>query len=578
MTNLLKKALLLAGIVYAQMAAAQTRADGMAAMQLEEWDNAIKIYTALVQATPGDQDAMLTLGNAYLAKGDNGKAAETFKAAYDAKPEGALAFVALGRSALLQNNISEADNQLKKATKNAKKDMVALRQIGESYLFYMSPGSKKPNFTRAEELLKAAVDVNGKDFATLMSLAYCYKEMPNGGLAAQNYEYAEAQEPKNPLPKLMLAKVYKAAKVADKPLQYFDKAIAVQPNYTPALRAKAEYLYFARKWEDATQAYKDLVNNGTAVKIEDEMQLANCLFISKDCKGCSELVEKILAKDGSKNYLRRLQAYCDYENGDYARGLKILDDYFKIVTPEKVLPSDYEYHGNLLIKTKGDTLKAISDYRKTIEMDTTHSRWPLYKDIAELQYTRKDQCGSAESWKLFLDSLPATDANYATYLYKMGLSQYFCKSDSLRFVHAAKSFNQITVLRPTALIGWFWSAKCAETFDPSPEAITADPSLANEYGKARGYYEKYVELARPDKVKNKENLLKASQYLAYCYFVKKEETPFNDITNLRLELETDPEKIKTINEMKDAFGKEEAPATPGTPTPPPTPNNGGGRH
>lgn len=577
MTNLLKKAFLLAGIVYAQMAAAQTRADGMTAMQLEEWDNAISIYSTLVKASPADQDAMLTLGNAYLAKGDNAKANETFKAAYDAKPDGALAYVALARMALLSNNIAETDAQLKKASKNAKKDMVALRQIGETYLFYVSPGSKKPNFTRTEELLKAAVDVNGKDFSTLMSLAYCYKEIPNGGLAAQFYAYAEDVEPKNPLPKLMIAKVYKSAKVPDKPVIYFDKAIAVQQNYTPALRGKAEYLYFARKWEDATQAYKDLVAKGADVKIEDEMQLANCLYITKDCKGCSELVEKILAKDGTKNYLRRLQAYCDYENGDYARGLKILDDYFKIVTPEKVLPSDYEYHGNLLLKTKGDTAVAITNFLKAIQMDTTGGRWPLHKEIADLQYTRKDQCGAAQSYKTYLDSLPPTDANYATYLYKMGLSQYYCKTDSLRYVNAEKTFNKITVARPTALIGWFWSARAAEMQDPSPDAITANPELANQYGRARTYYEKYVELAT-DKEKNKKDLLRAYQYLAYCYFVKKEEAGFNNITTKWLELEADPEKIKTINEMKEAFGKDEPAATPATPNTPTPPTGGGGKN
>lgn len=579
MTNLLKKILFLAGIVYAQMAAAQTRADGMTAMQLEEWDKAINIYSALSKATPGDQDILLTLGNAYLAKGDNAKAAETFKAAYDAKPEGPLAYVALARTALLQNNSAETDNQLKKASKNARKDMVALRQIGETYLFYVSPGSKKPNFTRAEELLKAAVDVNGKDFATLMSLAYTYKEIPNGGLAAQYYEYAEAIEPKNPLPKLMIAKVYKAAKVPDKPVIYFDKAIAVQPNYTPALRGKAEHLYFARKWEDAAKAYKELVGKGAEVTIEDEMQLANTLYITHDCKGTSELVEKILAKDGSKNYLRRLQAYCDYENGDYVRGLQILNDYFKIVTPEKMLPSDFEYHANLLLKTKGDTSMAMVDYQKAIDMDSSGGRWHLYRDIADLQYARKDQCGAAISYKIYLDSLPATDANYASYLYKLGLSQYYCKTDSLRYVNAEQTFVKITVARPTALIGWFWSARSAEMQDPTQEEITADPTLATKYGKARTYYEKYIELAGVDKEKNKKDLLRAYQYLAYTYFVAKEETLFRAIIPKWLELETDPDKIKFINEMNDAFGKEEPP-TPGsgTPTPPPTPNSGGGRH
>ena len=72
------------------------------------------------------------------------------------------------------------------------------------------------------------------------------------------------------------------------------------------------------------------------------MQLANCYYLTKDCVNCSELVEKILKKDPTKNYLRRLQDYCDFENGQYIRGLKTLDDYFKIVPADKILPSDYE--------------------------------------------------------------------------------------------------------------------------------------------------------------------------------------------------------------------------------------------
>ena len=117
MTNLLKKTLLLAGILYAQLGAAQTKADGMAAMQLEGWDKAISIYTAISKATPADQDAQLTLGNAYIAKGNNAKAAEVFQAAFDAKPDGAFGLVALARLSLLKNNIAETDKLLAKATK-----------------------------------------------------------------------------------------------------------------------------------------------------------------------------------------------------------------------------------------------------------------------------------------------------------------------------------------------------------------------------------------------------------------------------------------------------------------------------
>ena len=300
MTTYAKKILLILTVLCtAQFAFAQTHADGLTAMQTENWDKAIEIYTALTKANSTDQTAFLTMGNAWLAKGDKDKAKANFEAAFNAKPEGPLAFIANGRVLLLQNNMAEADKQFAKAAKNGKKDVNALRQIGESYL-YTVPGVK-PNFTRAEELLKSAVDVGSKDFTAIMTLGYAYKEMPNGGLAAQQYELAEALEPKNPLAKYMLAVVYKAAKLPEKFLAYADKAIAVVPNYTLALRAKAEFYYYGRKWEKATEAYKALVANGADVKIEDEMQLANCLFISKDYKGCSELVERIIKKDGSKN-------------------------------------------------------------------------------------------------------------------------------------------------------------------------------------------------------------------------------------------------------------------------------------
>lgn len=325
MTNLLRKTLLLATIAYSQVVAAQTRADGLAAMQLENWDKAISIYTALTKADAADQDAYLTLSNAYLAKGDKAKALELAKTAFEAKSEGAMAFVALGRGLLLEGKSADASEQFSRASKKGKKDIDVLRQIGESFIYHIPSGSNRPDLTRAVEFLNAALDYNSKDVPTLMARGYAYKEQGNGGMAAQNYELAEQLEPKNPLPKLMLAKVYKAAKIPAKFETYIEKVLALAPNHTAALRAKAEHFYFGRKWEQATQAYKDLVNKGEEVTIEDEMLLANCLYITKDCKGCSELVEKILQKDGSKNYLRRLQAYCDYDNGQYQRGLTTLD-------------------------------------------------------------------------------------------------------------------------------------------------------------------------------------------------------------------------------------------------------------
>ncbi|MEO6038592.1 MAG: tetratricopeptide repeat protein, partial [Saprospiraceae bacterium] len=547
--------------------AAQTHADGLAAMQTENWDKAISIYTTLTKANPTDQTAFLTLGNAYLAKGDKEKAKAAFQAGFDAKNDSPLAYVSLGRQQLLQNNVAGADEQFKRAAKNGKKDSNVLRQVGESFLY--APPGVKPNFVRAEEFLKMAYDLNSKDFTALMTLGYMYKEKPDGGLAAQQYELAESLDPKNPLPKFMLAKVYKAAKLNDRYVEYLDRTIATSPRYTPALRAKAEYFYYGRKWEKAAEATKALIANGDALTVDDEMQLANILFITKDYPGSISLVEKIIQKDGSKNYLRRLLGYSYYETGDYPKGIEIMNDYFGKVTPEKVLPSDYQYLGRLQVKTKGDTIAAIENLKKAIEMDS--SLWTLYKEIGELYYGKKDNCNSAIAYQMYQDSVAKPDP---ADLYKLGLAQYYCKADSLgRYPKSEKTFLRITELVPTAGIGWLWAGKAATKLEVD---VQAHPDSISRFGRAKPYWEKYVAIGSLDKEKNKKDLITAYEYLSYYYYLQGDAA--NTEANAAKLLELDPTNATGTELMKNAKSGTMTPITPGTPTPPiPPPTSGGGK-
>lgn len=555
MTNLLKKALLPAALLFAHVAFSQNYAAGLEAMQLENWDKAISIFSGLVKADPTDQSSFLSLGNAYLAKGNKEMAMTQFKAAYEAKSDAPMAYVANGRVMLLQNNAAEADKQFAKAKKYGKKDMVNRRQIGESYFYYIEPAAKKPNLARAEEYLTDALSVSTKDFDLQMALGTCFREMSNGGSAAQHYEYAEVLQPQNPLPKLMLAKVYRIAKVKDKPVLFYNKAIQVEPSYTPALRGKAEYYFFVLyNYEEATKAYEQLVEKGAEVKIEDEMQLANCYYLTKDCINCSALVEKILQKDPTKNYLRRLQAYCDYDNGNYANGLKVLNEYFASVTSDKILPSDYEFHAKFLLQTQGDTTQAIRDYKKVIEMDS--SKWTLYEEVDKLEWVRRDYCAALTAYKTYLDSV---ETPRATDWYNLGLRHYFCREDSMNYQNAEMAFAKVTESNPDAGIGWLWAAKSAKRLDPEPDSIAVHPELANEYGKALKYYEPFIVIAEKDVEKNKKDLLEAYFYAAYCYFVKNDTVKFNAIANKWQALESDADQLKTIADMRAAFGKEFAP-------------------
>ena len=145
MTNLLKKSLFLSAVLFAQLGFSQSHAAGNEAMQLEDWDRAIAIFSGLTQANPGDQSAFLSLGNAFLAKGDKANAEKNFKSAFDAKSDAPMAFVANGRILLLQNKTAEAEKQFAKAKKYAKKADTSLSSMVENYLKAVASEKKVQN-------------------------------------------------------------------------------------------------------------------------------------------------------------------------------------------------------------------------------------------------------------------------------------------------------------------------------------------------------------------------------------------------------------------------------------------------
>jgi tetratricopeptide (TPR) repeat protein len=544
MKSFLKFLLLLTTIIRSNCLSAQSY-DGLTFMQLEEWDNAVATFTTNSKANPTDQSSLLQLGNAFLAKGNPEEARKAFETALTIKQEGALSLICNGRLLLLKGNDAEAEAIFKRAQKAAKKDINAARQIGESYIYRIPVGSKKPNYAKAIEWLNLALEVNSKDFATLLSIGYCYREMSNGGKSAEFYEYAEQAQPQNALPSLMIAKVYRVGKVNDKFEQYIGKAISKAPKFAASLRENAYYLYREKRYKDATQAFKELLERGDRLVIEDEMSLANSLFLIGDCTACSDLVEKIMKKDQTKNYLRRLQAYCDYENGNYSRGLEVLNAYFNVVEADKIMGRDYEYLAKLNIKTKGDTTLALQNMFKAIEMDADR-RGDLLKEISTIQYGRKDYCSAAISYQMYLDSAETkTSLDY----YNLGLRHFYCKGDILRYEKALVNFSKVTEMQPDKAIGWLWVAKTNAKLDPNVEA---HPELATEFGKAHDAFEKYIAIASADPIKNKKDLIAAYEYQTYYHYNRNELVAVKENAEKLLSLdpsnETGTELLKIAND------------------------------
>ncbi|MFN0014159.1 MAG: tetratricopeptide repeat protein, partial [Saprospiraceae bacterium] len=167
-----------------------------------------------------------------------------------------------------------------------------------------------------------------------------------------------------------------------------------------------------------------------------------------------------------------------------------------------------------------DTMEAVRNYRKSIEMDS--SKWPLHEEIAQMFYKSKKFCDAAIAYQVYIDSLTETQA-IVNATYYLGLSHYYCTTDSLRFVKAEKAFSRITELVPDAGIGWVWRAKALSKLDPDVAGNPGDSTILNEFGKAQPSFEKYVVIGEKDSVKNKKDLISAYEYLVYYYFLKKDD-------------------------------------------------------
>lgn len=508
------------------------------ALYLEKWQDAVRIGKQKAAASPADAYVLTDLATACVAAGQTAEGKTSLEDALKTDPQPALSYVINARLSLLAGNTVDATKWFKKAAKAGKKDVNILRLIGESWLF-----GKTHNWSNAEEALLNALHRNNRDFRTLMDLGYCYLSKGIGGKALVQFDLAQNSMPDNPLPAFMSSVAYRIARVDEKQLEYLDKALRIDPDFKEAMRRKAEFFYYQKHdYAAAESAYALLIQRHPDVPVTDQLAYVNCLFLDRKYDQTIEWVNKIIQQDDSRNYLRRLSAYSNYETGHYAQGKMIMDDYFKQVAPDKIIPQDYEYYGKLLQKESQDSLAAIY-YEKAIAMDS--SRWNLYAEIGAILYKSRDYAGAAAAYGHRLDSL---ETRTALDYYQAGLANFMVR-DSASLEKAAEYFTRVSDIVPDKTIGWLMLAKTRSKQEPDLEA---HPELSDQFGKAREAFERYIELAKSDPEKNRKDLIAAYEYMAYYYVVQEEPEQVASYNQLLLALDPENETAKGIAEWLDA--------------------------
>lgn len=134
----------------------------------------------------------------------------------------------------------------------------------------------------------------------------------------------------------------------------------------------------------------------------------------------------------------------------------------------------------------------------------------------------------------------------------------------MRYQKALAQYIRVTELTPKAGIGWLSAANAAKYLDIDPTVQTSEAEIAT-YGKAKPYWDKYIEVAGGDVEKNKVNLINAYSYIMYYHFIRKEDAQARE--NIAKLLVVDPNNKDAID-MRNAMDGVVPPA-------PPTPPAGG---
>ncbi len=502
--------ILVALLLISTMLSAQKRDEFQTAMYMEKWQKAVIIQEELCKNAPDNWLNWLYLADAYNGASRPIDAQTALENAATHTSQSAYKYIVEGRVALIKEQKDAAINAFKKAAKAGKKDIVARRLIGESWLY-----GRSRDLHNAEIRLLEAQKRDNRDFQTHMDLGYCYRALLDGGSALAQFDIAQAIEPENSLPVLMSAMVYKSGKVEARQLEYLDKALALEPLFKSALRQKAELFYYRKRdYPAAAGVYAKLLEINPKAPIEDKMAYVNSLFLTKQYEPTIQWVDKIIGEDGSRNYLRRLSAYSYYETENFEKGKAIMDEYFARVAKDKIIPQDFEYYAKFLLKENQDSLAAVY-YEKAIELDPV--RWDLYAEIGAIRYKTKDYLGAAEAYERRLDSLASRTAlDY----YKVGLARYMVQ-DSANYVLAAEYFAKVSNIVPDKSIGWLMQARSLSKIEPDMEMY---PERTVEFGKAKEAFEHFVEIAeKEDSAKQAKDLIAAYEYLAYYYILQKDE-------------------------------------------------------
>jgi tetratricopeptide (TPR) repeat protein len=562
------------GIVTCKNTVAQDLNSAIMLTRSEQYDNAEEIFKQLIQKEPGNSKNFFFYGENILQDYFSDTISNTIttftrdaKIQYEkgvaANPNEPLNYIGLAKVAFFIGDIKTADEMRAKAKsfllpyKNIKKIVppakdysYTLAKLAESYISSVF----KVDTSLALPLIREAIRIDSKSKDIYLIAGDIFNLKNDGSNAIKNYNLAQEYDPTSPTANMKIGSIYVKANNLEAAIPYFQKAIELNANYAPAYRELGALYSKARRFDQSKQnfaKYLELTKGNIPAKIS----YVRSLYFAGEYDEVIKNVDEIFAVDKSKAYLNRLAGYSCYEkkDADYNKALGYMETLFKTVSPELIIKRDYLYLAKILIKKNEnypnlvreidrlktplekeksryananaadkakikpnlDTLvnrnarlekqiakadsevsRAFGEYKKALTFDPEDKG--LLNETANSYYRFRRYEDAAKTWS----KLIALGKDEVTDYMQIGRAYYVGE----KYKSADSIFNVVIKMSPDYLPAYVYIARVYSKMETDPKTGLAKPK-----------FEKVIEKASIDSVKNGNDIIDAFSYLGYYH-------------------------------------------------------------
>jgi tetratricopeptide (TPR) repeat protein len=475
--------------------------EGIRQMDNENYTAALSTFGSIASADPKNASIYYYIGEVQYRMEQYAEAEKAYRKGLTVNAQCAECKVGIGKLLLDEGKAMEAQEQFESAARLGKKHAHVFGMIGDAYLL-----SKKPNAQKAIQYLTTARDMDTGNALYWAHLGDAYKMAGDNGEAMTQYEIAVKKDPNISSAYISMARIWAIAKQYDLAIPILQQAIELAPNDAQPYKELVELYIRVGEYQKVTpllEKYVSLIGTDIDAKVRYVKFLT---FQAKDYDRAIKEGEALLKTNPDQYTLHRWLAWAYGEKGmaqeSYDHSKALFDDIGKN-GDRKAFPSDYEYWAKAALKL-GLLDEAAHIYRKYIELDSTRAA-DIYDQLANAYYAAKDFNQTLAYYDRKKELKPLNNVDY----WKIGISNYQLN----QLPEADSAFVKVLDATPDFLSAWIYRANVALKID----------SLNTE-GRARPFFEKYIEYAIAEKEKNKQGLTRAAIYLAQ-YWVNAESDP-----------------------------------------------------